>query len=360
MSAYAWLDRALLAPLGPERGHALALLGMSLGIAPRAPRVVDPLRWNGVTFPNRVGVAAGFDKNALALRGFAAIGAGFVEVGTILARPWAGQSLRPRMARLEAEHGVWNRLGFPSDGVARVAKRIARGPTAAFALGCNIAPHPLTVKTAGEPRFAERVCAELAELIAALHEHARFFVINLSSPNTSGLRGVLHGEGFAHEIVAPTRARLHALAKQAGRAQPPLLLVKLPPEDAQRAPWRTETLRALVGPLAHPDLCDGFVAVNTSIALALAKSRLAQPDAPGGVSGAPLFPLALGAMRALSALAHPEQLRIGVGGVMAPEQALALVDAGAHLVELYSGMIYRGPRLVRECAEALRSARAVP
>ena len=392
MKLYEWLDRALLAPLGPERGHALALLGMSLGIAPRAPRVDDPFLWNGVDFPNRIGVAAGFDKNAVGLRGLAAIGAGFAEIGTILTRPWAGQPLRPRMARLPAERGIWNRLGFPSDGVARIAPRIAHFSGDAFTLGCNIAPHPLTLKTVGEPGFSERVRGELGELIAALHPHARFFVINLSSPNTSGLRGVLHGEGFAQEIVAPVRERLRALSKRAlddrpnaareaqaaerrasgagraqrgegerrvartGNAQPPLLLVKLPPEDAARAPWRAETLRALVGPLAHPEICDGFVAVNTSISLALAKSRFAQPDAPGGVSGAPLFAHSLGAMRALSELAHPQQLRIGVGGVMTPENAVELARAGAQLVELYSGMIYRGPSLIRECAEALKSA----
>ncbi|MBM4382770.1 MAG: dihydroorotate dehydrogenase 2 [Deltaproteobacteria bacterium] len=356
MSAlYSLADRVLLRPLGPDRGHQLALLGLRLGLFP-APRVADAFQWRGITFPNRVGVAAGFDKNAVAVAGLARIGAGFAEIGTILTQPWAGNPLRPRLARLEAEQGVWNRLGFPSDGLARVAARLARAKHGEMVVACNIAPHPLTVRGASEPGFAARARAELSELVTALDRHAQLFVINLSSPNTSGLRGVLYGDGFAQELVAPTRARLAALAREHGR-EPTPLLVKLPPETPERAAWSPDTLAALVKPLARPDVCDGFVAVNTSIGLALAKSPHARPDAPGGVSGAPLRDHALAGMRALRELAHPEQLRIGVGGVMSGADALALSAAGAQLVEIYSGMIYRGPGLVGECATALRDAR---
>ena len=356
MSAlYSLADRVLLRPLGPDTGHQLALLGLRLGFFP-APRVADPFRWRGITFPNRAGVAAGFDKNAVAIEGLARIGAGFAEIGTILTQPWAGNPLRPRMARLEAEQGVWNRLGFPSDGLARVAARLARTKRSDMVVACNIAPHPLTVRGASEPGFAAKARAELDELVTALHPHAQLFVINLSSPNTSGLRGVLYGDGFAQEIVAPTRARLAALAREAGRAPTPVL-VKLPPETPERAAWSADSLAALVKPLAHADVCDGFVAVNTSIGLALAKSPHAKPDAPGGVSGAPLREHALAALRALRELVHAEQLRVGVGGVMCGEDARALVEAGAQLVEVYSGMIYRGPSLISECAAALRDAK---
>jgi dihydroorotate dehydrogenase len=351
---YALADRLLLRPLGPELAHKLALLALAARFSLRTPHVNDPWPWRGLTFPNRVGVAAGFDKNGFALTGLAEIGAGFAEVGTVLTRPWPGNLLRPRMARLEAEQGVWNRLGFPSRGVAVVADRLARFRRGDLPLGCNIAPHPLTLRAAGEPGFARRALAELDELVTALHPWAKFFVVNMSSPNTTGLRGVLYGEGFAQEIVAPLRARLQALARAGGRASPTPLLVKLPPEGPDRAPFTVETLRPLVAPLAHDDVCDGYVAVNTSIGLALAKSPHARPDAPGGVSGAPLLPLALGAMRALCELARPGQLRIGVGGITRPEDAVALIEAGANLVELYSGMIYRGPRLLWQCADALQ------
>ncbi len=351
---YETLDKLVLRPLGPNLGHRLALLGLQLRFSFGAEIVSDPFRWRGLDFPNRAGVAAGFDKNAVALSGIQGIGAGFAEIGTILTRPWAGNPLRPRMARLHAERGIWNRLGFPSDGLERVAQRLARFRRARLVVGCNIAPHPLTVRTAGEAGFAKRVRDELDELVTALHPHAQFFVVNLSSPNTSGLRGVLYGEGFAQEIVAPTRARLQALARETGRREPTPLLVKLPPETPERAAWSADALRGLVAPLAQLDVCDGFVAVNTSSGLALAKSPHAQSDAPGGVSGAPLREHALGAMRALRELAHAEQLRIGVGGILSGDDACALVQAGAQLVEVYSGMIYRGPALIGECAKRLR------
>ncbi len=349
---YALADALLFRPLGPDRGHALALRALGLGLGPRSAAPHDPFEWRGIRFENRVGVAAGFDKNALAVAGIARLGASFVEVGTILTRPWSGSALRPRMLRLGETGGVWNRLGFPSDGVARVAARLAATRASGCVVACNIAPHPETLEGAAEPGFAARVREELALLVDALHLHARFFVVNLSSPNTAGLRSVLHGEGFAEEVVAPTRARLASLAAASGTATRPLL-VKLPPEDASAAQWTPDTLAKLVAPLARPEVCDGFVAVNSSIRLARELSPAARPDAPGGVSGAPLLPLALAAQRALRELAHPSQLRIGVGGICAPEDARALVAAGAQLVEIYSGMISRGPGLVSDCARAL-------
>jgi dihydroorotate dehydrogenase len=351
---YEVADRLLFKPLGPELAHKLALLGLSLRFSLTTPQVNDPYPWRGLVFPNRVGVAAGFDKNAFALTGLAEIGAGFAEIGTILTRPWPGNLLRPRMARLEQERGLWNRLGFPSIGVQRVARRLGEFRRGDILIGCNIAPHPLTMRAAEEPGFAARVRAELDELVTTLHPFAKFFVVNMSSPNTSGLRGVLYGEGFAQEIVAPTRARLLQLARDAGRPWPTPLLVKLPPEAPDRTPWTKESIRPLAQPLANLEVCDGFVSVNTSIGLALAKSRDARPEAPGGVSGAPLLPLALGAMRALVEISHPDQLRIGVGGVTTPEDAVRLIYAGAHLVELYSGMVYQGPSLLWKCADAVQ------
>jgi dihydroorotate dehydrogenase len=354
LTLYGVADRLLFKPLGPELAHKLALFALAARFSFRTPQVNDPWPWRGLVFPNRVGVAAGFDKNAFALTGLAEIGAGFAEVGTILTRPWPGNLLRPRMARLEGERGIWNRLGFPSIGVRRVAYRLSRFRRGDILIGCNIAPHPLTLRAAGEPGFAARVRAELDELITTLYPWAKFFVVNMSSPNTAGLRGVLHGEGFAQEIVAPLHERIRRLSREQGQAWPTPLLVKLPPETPEREPWTPETLRPLAQPLAHDDVCDGYVAVNTSIGLALAKSPHARPDAPGGVSGAPLLPLALGAMRALAEISLPGQLRIAVGGITRPEDAVRLIELGANLVELYSGMIYQGPTLLRNCADAVQ------
>ncbi len=333
-----------------EWAHQLGMTALKLPVR-LGSRVEDPFTWQGLRVSNRVGVAAGFDKDAAVLGGIAGMGAGFVEVGTILTRPWQGNP-RPRMSRVLEQRAVWNRMGFPSDGLSAVHKRLRRWRDPALALGCNIAPHPLTIRTASEPGFVDRARAELEELAETLHEVAAFFVINLSSPNTKGLRNVLHGEGFAQELVGPVHALLRDLDQDAGRPAATPLLVKLPPETADGAAWTPDALAGLVGPLLP--VCDGFVAVNTSIHLALKSAKEAQPDFPGGLSGAPLLPLAIEAQQVLAEMA-PEHLRIGAGGVMSPADACLLRDAGAHLVEVFSGLIYRGPTLVGDCAAALRA-----
>ncbi len=332
-----------------EWAHRLGMRVLALPVR-LGERIDDPFEWRGLHLPNRVGIAAGFDKDAAAVPGVARMGAGFIEVGTVLPRPWTGNP-RPRMSRVADQHAIWNRLGFPSDGLLVVRQRLERLGDPGMAIACNIAPHPLTVRGAEAPGFTDRARAELDELVTGLHPHAAFFVINLSSPNTKGLRGVLHGASFAQQLVAPTRARIAALDAAAGRADPTPLLVKLPPEDADGKSWNAETLAGLVGPLL-PE-CDGFVAVNTSIQLSLQSAPEAEPDFPGGLSGAPLLPLALEANRLLAELA-PDHLRIAAGGILRGEDATGLIDAGAHLVEVFSGMIYRGPGLVSECVRAIR------
>ena len=356
-SAYEWLW-PLVRLVPSELAHELGLLALRAPLRWGGAAVDDPFEWRGHRFRNRVGIAAGLDKNGVALRGLGALGVGFVELGTVLARPHPGNAVRPRMRRLPRERALWNRLGFPSQGAARVRDRIARAPLADVALAVNLAPHPLTVKSAeSEPGFAARARAELFEVARLLHPWAAFFVLNASSPNTPGLRRQLEGGGFAQEIVAPLRAELLRLDAEARRIAPSFLLVKLPPEDADGKPLGSEGLTRLVKPFLFADVCDGFVAINTSVALARAAVRVAEGEPSGGISGAPLRALALEATAALAALA-PSQLRVGVGGVMDPADACALVRAGAHLVELYSGLVYRGPRFVRDCAAALQAARA--
>jgi dihydroorotate dehydrogenase len=356
-SVYEWLW-PLVRLVPAERAHELGLLVLRAPVRWGPPAVEDPFEWRGQRFRNRVGIAAGLDKNGVALRGLAGLGAGFVELGTVLARPHGGNPVRPRMRRLVRERALWNRLGFPSEGAARVRQRVAAQPLADVALAVNLAPHPLTVRSAeSEPGFAARARAELFEVARLLHPWATAFVLNASSPNTPGLRRQLEGAGFAEEIVAKLRAELARLDAAARRGAPTLLLVKLPPEDADAKPLGPDGLAKLVGPFLARGVCDGFVAVNTSVSLARATVPVPEGEPPGGVSGAPLRPLALEATAALAALA-PNHLRIGVGGVMDPADACALVAAGAHLVELYSGLVYRGPRLLHDCAAALRAARS--
>ncbi len=353
-SVYEWLwPLVRLTPA--ELAHRLGLLALRSPLPLGGAVVEDPFVWRGHPFRNRIGIAAGLDKNGVALRGLAGLGVGFIELGTVLARPHAGNPERPRLRRLASEGALWNRLGFPSEGAPRVRDRLARTPLAEVALAINLAPHPLTVKSADrEPGFAARAREELLEIARLLHPWAAFFVLNLSSPNTPGLRRQLAGAGFAEELVAPLGAELGRLDAEARRLAPTLLLVKLPPEDPDGKRLGPEGLAELVRPLLAPGVCDGFVTSNTSVSLARALLPRPEGESPGGVSGAPLRPLAREAMEALSAVA-PDHLRIGVGGILEPEDAVALVDAGAHLVELYSGLIYKGPRLVPDCAAALRT-----
>jgi dihydroorotate dehydrogenase len=311
----------------------------------------DPFTWNGLTFRNRAGIAAGFDKNAECLRGIERLGAGFVEVGTILTEPWAGNQVSPRMARLLELRGIWNRLGFTSAGLAAARRNLERVPKASrhgLIVAANVGPHPGKLKESPDPLQTAR--DELITLMEALYPHCDLFVINLSSPNTPRLRNLLQSPQLVDTVVAPVRNRLRQIAPAVA------LLVKLPPEDQDRQLWTEFSLRSLVEPLlAH---CDGFVAVNTSTRLAQQFVNSPPSELPGGVSGEPLRGEALRLVALLRGLIGREKLLIGCGGVMAPAHACDFRHAGADLVEVYSGMIYAGPGLVSACAAAMKIGKA--
>jgi len=332
----------LIRKLPPEWAHRLGLAALRFPMR-WAPVVDDPFIRCGLTFRNRMGIAAGFDKNAVALAGLERLGVGFVEVGTILVAPWPGNPDRPRLKRLLSERAIWNRLGFPSEGLDTIEPRLARFPRGrrrGMLVGCNIGPHPGHLKAAGTPEaFIDIAREELRTLVDRLRSHADFFVVNLSSPNTAGLRGILCDPRLARDLLAPLKRC---------RDELPLFL-KLPPEDVDRLPWTTETLGMILEPILAERACDGFVAVNTSTRLT---KDLIGLDA-GGVSGAPLLPLAGDTIRLLRSLVGPESLILGGGGVMKPADAIDLLDAGADIIEIYSGMIYSGPALPAACARAL-------
>ncbi|MCP5070503.1 MAG: dihydroorotate dehydrogenase 2, partial [bacterium] len=340
MSIYEWLFPCLR-PLPAELAHKLGHWTLRLPVPWAGSAARDPFKWNGIQFGNRIGIAAGFDKNAEVLSGIDRMGVGFVEVGTILTEPWGGNP-KPRMSRIPSEKAIWNRLGFTSDGVAPVAARLGRyrrSNRSDLVIACNVALHPLTVKTAGEdPGFLDRARQELARLARELHGCADLFVVNLSSPNTRGLRDLLYGPGFRDELIEPLGEEIAALDAASGRTERTPILVKLPPEDADGKPWTPDSIAACAGPLCAPGACDGFVAVNTSIGLARDRALSPDPDLPGGLSGAPLLPLAVAGLRMLRELRREDQLLIGVGGVDRPEDAVALQGAGADLVEVYTGM----------------------
>jgi dihydroorotate dehydrogenase len=346
--------------LPAELAHRLGLLLLRLPVSWAIRPPDAPFVWRGLTFRNRVGIAAGFDKNGVCLRGIERLAAGFVEVGTVLVSPWKGNPLRPRLARLLAVQGLWNRIGFASHGVETVRARLAAFPREArrgMVVACNIGPHPGNMKKAASPSEALATAREeLLRLADDLFPHADVFVINMSSPNTPGLRSLLQSEELCSTVVLPVRRLLRRLDGDAGRPHGTPLLVKLAPEDAGLSPWSAESLQDVVRPLVEADACDGFVAVNTSARLALQSVPYASRDMPGGVSGAPLRPEALRVVAMLRGLVGKDRLLIGCGGVMEPSHVLDFLQAGADLVEMYSGLVYQGPGFVAACAATTKLA----
>ncbi|HMP17574.1 MAG TPA: dihydroorotate dehydrogenase 2 [Gemmatales bacterium] len=338
--------------LPPETAHTLGLQLLKCPIRLGA-KVADPWTWNSLTFRNKVGIAAGFDKNAVALAGLERLGVGFVEIGTILVEPWPGNP-KPRLKRLPAKQGIWNRLGFPSDGVQLITQRLASFPRDqrhGMLVFCNIGPHPGHLKSCNSPEsYLQLAREELCVLVDQLHPHSDGFVINLSSPNTAGLRGLFCDPRLAQELMLPVYNRVRSHANNTNRWIP--VLIKLPPEDQDKLPWTRNSLESVLLPLLKLQACDGFVAVNTSTHLS---QELLKRDM-GGISGGPLLPLALCVIELLRSLIGDEMLILGCGGITRPEDCLQLQKAGAQLVELYSGMIYEGPGFPSACASVLKNA----
>jgi dihydroorotate dehydrogenase len=349
----------LIKLLPPESAHAmgLTLLRLPIRFVPKPPD--DPFTWSGLTFRNRIGIAAGFDKNAACVRGIERLGAGFLEVGTILISPWQGNPVRPRMKRLIESRGIWNRLGFTSQGLTVAAANLAgiqRERRNSMVIACNIGPHPGHLKQAGaRPEALDIVRNELIKLVNALYREAELFVVNLSSPNTPGLRSLLQDPELAQAVLLPLRDLIRRFDTETSRSGPMPLLVKLPPEDQNREPWTDDSLKAVLHPLLEADACNGFVAVNTSTRLAQKLvTNMSNPDLRGGVSGEPLRSEALRFVKMVRNIIGRERLLIGCGGVMEPQHAHEFLSAGADLVEVYSGMIYAGPGLIGKCVDAIR------
>jgi dihydroorotate dehydrogenase len=330
------LLRPLLFALDPERAHALSLQALRLmGAVPplRAlqrrltPRVDDPVEALGLRFPNRVGLAAGYDKDARGLRGLAALGFGHVEIGTVTPRPQPGNP-RPRLFRLVAERSVINRLGFPSQGAAVVAARLRRRP-ADVVVGVNIG------KQRDTP--VERAVQDYLALLEIFAPLADYLTVNVSSPNTPGLRRLETGDELG-KLLAPLAKRRDELARHVP------LLVKLSPDLAP------EDLDAAVD-AARAAGIDGIVATNTTLSRAGATSPNANET--GGLSGALLTAASTAALARVAQRVADRALVVGAGGVLSSADASAKRAAGAELVQLYTGLVYRGPRLIRESALAL-------
>lgn len=330
------LLRRLLFALHPETAHRLALAAVGAwGKAVGGPRQKEAgATVMGLAFPNRIGLAAGLDKDAVAVRGFANLGFGFVEVGTVTPRPQLGNP-RPRLFRSEQHQALINRMGFNSAGLEVVGKRLAllrRRPLAAL-LGVNIG------KNRDTP--VERAAADYLQCLRAVYQYADYITVNLSSPNTPGLRS-LQAAGPAHRLLSALAAQRDALNAAGHRPVP--LVVKLSPDlDAA-------SLSAIAA-VAQSVGIDGVMAANTTTERPPNLHPAFAAEA-GGLSGAPLANQAVQAVAALREAVGQGFPIIGVGGILSADDGRAMFDAGANLVQIYTGLIFRGPELIRELREA--------
>lgn len=331
------LVRDALFALDPEQSHDLTIGLLSrfpaLALAPRVPD--SPVELMGLKFRNRVGLAAGLDKNGDCMAAFERLGFGFIEIGTVTPRPQPGNP-KPRMFRLPAQQALINRLGFNNKGVDYLVER-ARRFCGRAVLGINIG------KNADTPVAA--AAEDYETCLRKVYPHAGYVTVNVSSPNTKNLRDLQETEALKALLTRLLRVR-DELAQKVGRQAP--LLVKIAPDLEAAA-------LAAIARTVRDAGASGLIATNTTIQ----RPKLdGEPKAAesGGLSGAPLRPLALEALRHLRRELGPNFPLVGVGGILSGADAAERRKAGADLVQIYTGFIYRGPPLVRECARSLLAA----
>jgi dihydroorotate dehydrogenase len=319
------LARPLLRRVDPEDAHALALKALQLAPSPR-PRADDArlaIAAFGLTFPNPIGVAPGLDKNAVAPDALLRLGFGFVEVGTVTPRPQAGNP-RPRVFRLEADQAIVNRLGFNSEGLEAVRTRLAARRPGGI-VGINI----------GANRDVPDRAADYVALIEALAPVASYFAVNVSSPNTPGLRD-LQQRTMLDDLLARVMEARARVAAQAGHRP---VLVKIAPDLA------LADLDDVVA-VARARGVDGMIVSNTTISRPSGLRDRAGAAQSGGLSGRPLFRLSTRMLAETFVRAERRFPLIGVGGIDSGAAAFAKIKAGASLLQLYTGLVYRGLGLV--------------
>lgn len=325
------LLRPALFALDPERAHRLALQAARLaGYLPARRTSGVAVELMGLKFPSRVGLAAGFDKNADAVEGLGRLGFGFMEVGTVTPRPQPGQP-QPRLWRLQEKSALINRLGFPNIGARAVASRL-RQRRYGGVLGINIG------KNADTP--INQAVDDYVACLRILHPVADYVAVNVSSPNTAALRELLEPERLEPLLTALLSER-ETIGRCSGRRLP--ILLKVSP-DLDAAGFRA------IAHVAQRLALEGLIVTNTTLQWS---SGPEQEIGGGGLSGGPLHDLALAAVSALRASLSPKVVIVGVGGIDSAEKAVAMRRAGADLVQLYTGLIYCGTALIQECVTAL-------
>ena len=328
--------RPLLFKLPPETAHCVSFGAIEkarkLGLLPNRPIACKSREVMGLDFPNPVGLAAGLDKNGEYLDTLAALGFGFIEIGTVTPRPQPGNP-QPRLFRLTQANAIINRLGFNNQGVDKLIENVKRSDYQGI-LGINIG------KNFDTP--IESATDDYLICLRKVYCYASYVTINISSPNTKNLRQLQVAEALDH-LLSAVKSEQEKLTEQHGQYKP--LAVKIAPD---LEPSQVEEIAALL--IKHK--IDGVIATNTTLSRAGVENQPQSREA-GGLSGAPLTKKSTEVIRQLYVALQGAIPIIGVGGIMSATDAKEKLSAGASLVQIYTGMIYRGPDLVQEIAQAV-------
>ncbi len=328
------LARPLLFSLAPERAHelTLSLLKSSYNMGMMRQNVAaKPVTCMGIEFPNPVGLAAGLDKNGAYIDALAAQGFGFIEIGTITPLPQAGNP-HPRLFRLPKAKAIINRMGFNNDGVDQLVENVKAAKFKGI-LGINIGKNAVTP--------VEKAVDDYLICLEKVYNYASYVTVNISSPNTKNLRSLQSGDALT-ELLETLKKRQLELAQQYQHYVP--LVLKVAPD------LEAEDIQFIAQQLLKFKI-DGLIVTNTTLSREGVEG-LEHAEETGGLSGAPVFEKSTACLAAFSKLLQGQIALIGVGGILSGADAVAKKQAGASLVQVYSGLIYTGPKLVKDCVDA--------
>ncbi len=335
------LAKKCLFQINPEQAHCLTLAGLRtaerlhlLKLFTEKPEE-DPIELWGLKFPNRVGLAAGMDKEGDTVDALGRMGFGFIEAGTLTPRPQPGNA-KPRLFRLIPHNALINRMGFNNEGIAEGVANIRKSSSYRGIIGINIGKNKITPN--------EEAAADYLACMRAAWNEADYIAVNFSSPNTPGLRDLQQAD-VAARLLAGLKAEQSNLASETGRNVP--LLMKVAPD------MELDQIRDLSRVFLDGGL-DGLIATNTTLSRAGVEAHPRSGET-GGLSGAPLTQHSTEVLQAFAAELGGQIPIIGVGGIMTPEDAVAKIKAGASLVQIYTGFIYKGPKLISDCVKAMRT-----
>ena len=329
------LARPMLFSMSPERAHefTLSLLKAAhqFGISRQSIKA-KPVNCMGIEFPNPIGLAAGLDKNGAYIDALAGLGFGFIEIGTITPRPQSGNP-KPRLFRIPKAKAIINRMGFNNDGVDQLIENVKAAKFKGI-LGINIG------KNADTP--VEDAVSDYLICLEKVYNYASYITVNISSPNTKNLRSLQSGHALT-ELLETLKNRQLELAEEHKHYVPLVLKV---------APDLTEQDITFIADQLLQFKIDGLIVTNTTLSRE-GVENLEHGNEAGGLSGAPVFEKSTACLKAFAEILKDQIPLIGVGGILQGDQAKAKQDAGAALVQIYSGMIYTGPTLIKDCVDAM-------